>query len=355
MQAIKDARLSVISMDDFLAWRREEKNIPSPAILITIDDGWESTYTKAFPILKEYGFPFTLFLYKNYVNIGGKSLDSGQIEEMRKAGATVESHSVSHPLPSKIRNRGSRTPEEFDAFLLSELADSKAFLQQNFGVPIRAFAFPGGVYSDRLIELNDENKIYQAMFTCNPAKVNWETPSGKINRYIIHGNNDQNFGLATNFRGGVGTGMGKVLTSEPGEDGAAEPLYKVSPEDGASIADRLPEITVDLSKLEGVIPASIEMQISGFGQVIPTFDPGTGIVSYQVRERLRLPEYQVVLQLRRTGEEKADAIAWRFTVDQSSFYLPADYRGGDGDEEAGGAEAVPPAVGAGSAGDAIPN
>src|SRR6478735_754267 len=36
MQALKDARLPVISMADFLAWRRGEKDVPDPAVLITM-------------------------------------------------------------------------------------------------------------------------------------------------------------------------------------------------------------------------------------------------------------------------------------------------------------------------------
>jgi peptidoglycan/xylan/chitin deacetylase (PgdA/CDA1 family) len=38
-----------------------------------MDDGWEGVYTYAYPVLKEYGFPFTIYLYKKYVNIGGRS------------------------------------------------------------------------------------------------------------------------------------------------------------------------------------------------------------------------------------------------------------------------------------------
>ena len=38
MQAIKDARLPVISLADFLKWRRGEKDIPDSSVMITIDE-----------------------------------------------------------------------------------------------------------------------------------------------------------------------------------------------------------------------------------------------------------------------------------------------------------------------------
>ena len=42
MQAIKDAGIEVISMQDFLAWRRGEKSIPAKSAIISIDDGYNS-------------------------------------------------------------------------------------------------------------------------------------------------------------------------------------------------------------------------------------------------------------------------------------------------------------------------
>ncbi len=51
--------------------------------LITMDDGWKSTYTDAYPILKEFGYPFTVFLYTNYIDGGTSALTSKMIKEMQ--------------------------------------------------------------------------------------------------------------------------------------------------------------------------------------------------------------------------------------------------------------------------------
>src|SRR5205085_364652 len=85
-----------IPMQDFLAWRRGEKNIPHKSCIITIDDGWVSAYNTAWPMLKKYGYPFTLFIYINYVGTGGKSMTWEQLGEMRDAGVDIESHTFSH-------------------------------------------------------------------------------------------------------------------------------------------------------------------------------------------------------------------------------------------------------------------
>ena len=73
------------------AWERGEKQSPEKAVLLTFDDGWESVYTDAYPVLKEFGFPFTMYLYKKYVNSGGRSMTWDQIREMMAFGAEVGS------------------------------------------------------------------------------------------------------------------------------------------------------------------------------------------------------------------------------------------------------------------------
>ncbi len=79
MQQIKDAGFAVIPMQDFLAWRRGDKDIPPKCGVITIDDGYVSGYDTAWPILKKFGYPFTMFVYINYINSGGKSISWDQL------------------------------------------------------------------------------------------------------------------------------------------------------------------------------------------------------------------------------------------------------------------------------------
>jgi hypothetical protein len=79
MQALKDAGMPIITMKEFWEWKNGDRKLPEFCILITIDDGWKSVYTDAFPILKEMGFPFTLFPYTHYLTGRGASLS---IEEL---------------------------------------------------------------------------------------------------------------------------------------------------------------------------------------------------------------------------------------------------------------------------------
>lgn len=52
----------VISLDDFIKTRGEKIPLPRKTAVITFDDGWEDNYLNAFPILKKYKMPATIFL-----------------------------------------------------------------------------------------------------------------------------------------------------------------------------------------------------------------------------------------------------------------------------------------------------
>ena len=97
MQKLKDEKIPVIGMQDFLAWKRGEKAIPPRAAIITIDDGYKSGYEVAWPILKKFGYPVTLFIYTEGIKGGkyggGEAMSWEQLAEMRDAGVDIEAHS----------------------------------------------------------------------------------------------------------------------------------------------------------------------------------------------------------------------------------------------------------------------
>lgn len=57
----------VITLEEFIEAVKTRDRIKSNACVITFDDGWRDTYTQAFPILKEYNLPATVFLVSEYV------------------------------------------------------------------------------------------------------------------------------------------------------------------------------------------------------------------------------------------------------------------------------------------------
>src|SRR6266576_437564 len=100
MKALKDRGITVIGMQDFLAWRRGEKNIPPRSAIVTFDDGWKSQYEVAWPIMKKYGYPMTMFIYTEGVRGGklggGEAITWERLAEMRDNGVDIQAHSATH-------------------------------------------------------------------------------------------------------------------------------------------------------------------------------------------------------------------------------------------------------------------
>jgi len=312
MELIRQSGISVISLEDFDAWKQGKKAIPEKSILITVDDGWKSFHDLAYPVLKEFDYPYTLFLYKNYVDGGGRALTSTMIKKMLKDGGTIGSHSVSHPYPVVFKQQQRKGEADYLKFLRKEMGESRKFLNQRFNTPITTYSYPGGYVTNEMLPLVDELG-YRYAFTTKPGKTKRSTPNAEIPRFMILGNYDRIFEFATDF------GDATPAIS----DGLLEnPAHAVSPEPGSMIPSRLPLIWADLSKVENLDPETLEMRVSGFTKVPAVFDPETKILAWQVNRPLRAPAYSVSVTWRDLdGEAPEKPISWTFQINREAAYL----------------------------------
>ncbi len=320
METLRQLGLKVISLEEFNAWKQEGKEIPAKSVLLTFDDGWKSVYTDAYPILKEFGYPFTIYLYKNYVDGGGKALTIPMIQEMIGNGASIGSHSVSHPYPITVKSYRKKGPDAFDAYLRKEMGESKRFLESKFPGKVSSYAYPGGFITEEMFKLGNEFG-YKQMFTVLPGKIKRSTPDEKLPRYIILGSHDHIFDLATTFTEGQGSSglAGEVMELNPTTP------YPVSPEAGAIVNSRLPEISADLATVENLDPASLSMKVAGFGEVPAKFAADTKKFSWQVNRKLRQPNCQISVSWKdASGKLVEPPLRWSFQLDREAAYLPEE-------------------------------
>lgn len=317
LATIRELGFAVIPMSDFIAWKSGEKSIPAKSIVITIDDGWKSVYTDAYPILKEFGYPFTIYLYKDYVDGGGKALTTVMIKEMMKNGATIGSHSTSHPYPQTVKKHLKHGAKEYDQFLDVEMRDSKRFLEKQFKKNVTTYAYPGGFYTDEML-IKADQVGYTHLFTVQPGKVNRSLPNDILPRYIILGNYDKIFEFAINFRdpkadtaGGMIEGLAKTLE------------FPVTPQPGAIVNSRLPNIEVDLSAATNIDPKTLKMHVGGFGEVPANYASEGKLFSWQVNRRLRNKTCDVIVTWRDLeGNLASKPLEWSFQIDLDAAYLP---------------------------------
>jgi peptidoglycan/xylan/chitin deacetylase (PgdA/CDA1 family) len=322
MKELKDHGITVISMQDLLAWKRGEKNIPPRCAVITFDDGYKAQYEVAWPIMKKYGYPFTMFIYTEGVRGGslggGGAITWEQLADMRDNGVDIEAHSATHQDLREghtitlvgsggKKTRTKLTGAQYEQWMQNEVVGCKQLLEQRLGIKINCFAVPFGNYNEHVKEIA-RNAGYEAMFTVYGQPITFTSPLDSIGRYAIEANKPKVFEDAVKMIGASTSGGAPVA-----EVGAAD--LATQPADGETARTALPLIKANLSGIGQIEPGSVQMRVSGLGVVPATYDPKTGTVSYQVTQKLREKSCSVFVSAKSQGK-KVEA-HWTFGIEES--------------------------------------
>lgn len=143
--------LSLLEVVDDL---RYGKPLPDRVFVLTFDDGYQSVYTEAFPVLQRYGWSATVFLtvgQNRQVNSQSRlpamedrpMLAWHEIQEMYRWGLDFGAHTLTHPdltcLPL----------DQVEA----EVCNSQAIIANALSATVASFAYPYGRYDQRSREL----------------------------------------------------------------------------------------------------------------------------------------------------------------------------------------------------------
>jgi peptidoglycan/xylan/chitin deacetylase (PgdA/CDA1 family) len=328
MKQLKDAGITVISMQDLLAWKRGEKNIPPRSAVISFDDGWKSQYEVGWPIMKKFGYPFTMFIYTEGVRGGslggGEAITWEQLADMRDNGVDIQAHTATHQdlreghnimlaAPGGKRTRTKLTGPQYEQWVHNEVVGCKQLLEQRLGIKVNCFAVPFGSYNEHVKEIA-RNAGYEAMFTVYGQPITFTSPNDSLGRYAIEATKPKVFVDAVKM---IGTSSGGA--SAVAEVGAAN--LSTQPADGETVRTALPLIKANLSGVGAIEPGSVQMRVSGLGVVPVSYDPKTGTASYQVTQKLRDNSCTVIVSAKSEGK-KVEA-HWTFGVDAAAAGAPA--------------------------------
>lgn len=141
--------ISLLSLEKAL---RNKETLPDKSVLITFDDGYNSIYDTAFPMLKSKEFPFTVFI--NIEPIENKItqfMNWEQLEEMTRYGATIANHSYSHK--HLIRREGDESLSEWKTRITKDIAKTQTLLEEKLSTPVKALAYPFGEFNSDLKDI----------------------------------------------------------------------------------------------------------------------------------------------------------------------------------------------------------
>lgn len=180
LKMLKDNYFNVITLRDMIKAMYGEYKLPPNAVVITFDDGYESFYKYAYPLLVKYNMPATNFVITSWVENytpSGKELNSlgpEQIEEMYKSGLIdIQSHShdghdyivrnekgqTGGKLAFQVYDKSKGEYEAEDSYnkrVVDDLAKSVVMVEKYTGEKSDMFCFPFGHYNSRLVRRSRE-------------------------------------------------------------------------------------------------------------------------------------------------------------------------------------------------------
>jgi len=122
--------------------------LPDKTVVITFDDGYENIYDNAHPILKEFAFPYTIFINPPLIGEVSYQLDWQQVKTMANDGASFANHGNQHT-HMLFKNKDDSKKSWLNR-TIQEIETAETMLQQNLGYSLKYLAYPYGEFDSTL-------------------------------------------------------------------------------------------------------------------------------------------------------------------------------------------------------------
>jgi peptidoglycan/xylan/chitin deacetylase (PgdA/CDA1 family) len=189
MQRLASRGMHACGLEDFLAWRAGEKELPEGSFLITFDDGFLGVYEHAAPVLQAMGWTATIFLVSQLIGKRDKwcrahnpsgaiypLMAQEQVTAMQSMGFTFHSHTRLHPDLTTLS----------DDELTAELTLSRIELEELLGEQVSCLAYPYGRYDERVLSAAREAG-YRMAFSTQPGFNRRNVDLHRIRRLEVFG------------------------------------------------------------------------------------------------------------------------------------------------------------------------
>jgi len=183
MSFLKRHGFQVISFDDFIRGTQAGHAFNRNTVVLQFDDGYEDNYTYAFPILKAYGLPVTVFLISDKVGTPG-FLTWDQIKEMERYHFTAGAHTRHHVyLPTASSEQAQ-----------DEIAGSKKIIEDHLGHKIDYFCYPSGGFTEE-VKRFVQDAGFKAAVSTNRGKTLFNQDLYELKRIHMNNGDDRYSGL----------------------------------------------------------------------------------------------------------------------------------------------------------------
>jgi peptidoglycan/xylan/chitin deacetylase (PgdA/CDA1 family) len=149
MQYLAENDFRVVPLTEVVDAIEHQRELPPKSVAITFDDGYRSIATTAHPILKEYGFPYTLFVAIEPIQKGFREMMSwDELIGLSRQGASIANHSWGHE--HLLRRLAKESEAQWLTRIKANILRTEASIAEATGQNLKMLAYPFGEYNTAL-------------------------------------------------------------------------------------------------------------------------------------------------------------------------------------------------------------
>lgn len=251
LRFLKENDFNVVSIEQAAQWIDEGANIPRKTVVITFDDGYANVLENAHAKLKEYKFPYAVFVNPDLLEAHPSAYMSWeQLKTIDAEGATIVNHGQTHD--HLIRRQENESEAQWQARMKYDVVSAQQAIDEQLGEQPKYFAYPYGEYGPELEALLSEWG-FKGFAQHSGAWSQW-SPDTAIPRFPASG---RYANLET---------LSVKLNSLPMAVSSYSPANPL-----LSNSDKRPKVTVELDKTEGMNTDALRC-FAGSDVLEPTWD-----------------------------------------------------------------------------------
>ncbi|MBE3580959.1 MAG: polysaccharide deacetylase family protein [Thermoanaerobacteraceae bacterium] len=181
------------------------QSFPEKSVMLTFDDGYQSFYTLAYPVLKKYGFRATIFPIVGMTPglerqiIWNEHLTFHELRTMIKESGLIDIGSHTYDLHyyredghPAIQRQNGESEEDYIYRITKDLRVSKDILELQTDQRVTALAWPYGLTNQTAVQIAKELG-YRFLFTLQQQPLTPDTPLDRIPRYGVSSGSIKSF------------------------------------------------------------------------------------------------------------------------------------------------------------------
>ena len=176
LEELSKPKYNVVSLDFIADSFNTETPLPENTVGISIDDGHNSILKHAWPLLKKYNFPITIFISTDSIDSGYRNyLTWDEIRYLKSEGVSIGSHTKTHAHLHKLEINEIKNEIEYS---------NKRYLKELGEIP-KLFAYPYGEANTEVIQIIKDYK-FKSAFGQHSGVINETSDFDYLPRFTLN-------------------------------------------------------------------------------------------------------------------------------------------------------------------------